>query len=379
MADINDSKVDWDVIEKVEEYIGDKVQAVDDTVADIKTTASSIKDSVSDYGKEFGDNYVVWDEEETVPSEEFTGTLAPGEATYSTPRSIKGFNDPLEQTAIGLIKGGQISKDVINSIPSVSEVVTDPGRVLDLVEPFINTAIAAGEYATNAAIGAAGSVAESLTGEDYDGEIKFPRVKTKFGDYPERETEDWKILDEDNKKTNQLVKDFYATFKKRHNSAPYIASALELAPDLLTIAAGAIGNIPKYAGMMEGVLGGSRAEVEGSDVGEGKVLGTLGGYAGTKILNKFLNNLTPKEAEQIARINDGDPQAKEATLELLHYFNKNPSVGPSQLNKRLTGNPILDDILKRQRHKMSSDAYNSWIETIKKVGTKANISTTEIA
>ncbi len=329
---------------------------------------------------------------DTIQSEEFTGTMAPTEQGPLKAGTIANFNDPAYQVVMGLIKGGDVAINAISSVPGAPSVwgmvdamiadpmsvVRAPLRVIDYGAPFINATLAAGEWLTEGAVNAMADVTENMLGEELDIEIKFPRITETFGDFTEP-TENEVIVAKESEKRKKMIRDWEYTFKKKNNAFPVIEEVISYAPDALSIAMGAVGNIPKYAALTESLLSTSRAETMGEDEDTAKVMGGLGGYAGAKVIKFFTNSLTPKEVEAINRYNAGDPALKEAHIAILEYYHNSPGLSPRMLKQGNTGNPKLDELLTAQRDRMSIDAYNKFIDATTSIGNKARLAITAVA
>lgn len=305
-------------------------------------------------------------------SEEFTGTLAPGEAKPYRSGTITAFNDPAQQAVVGLVKGGDIIINALESIDSPLEIIQDPGRVVDYITPFANFAIGASEWLVQKTVDAVGKVAG-----DTDTEITFPRITGKFGKYPEQQDPLYQKLEKSSKERKAWIRSYEETFKKYNNSTPIIEEVVSYAPDALTLATGAIANIPKYAAVMEGLFAGARAETEGEDVPMARATGAAFGYFGTKAVNTFMNRLTPKEAAQINML-QMNPELKEDHLTLLKFYQDNPQFSPTLLEQGKTGNPVIDKIVERQREQLGSTAYKEFMGLIHTLGDKSRQSITEV-
>lgn len=315
-------------------------------------------------------------------SEEFTGTLAPTQSPYSRSGTIEGLKDPTQQGVMGLVKGGAVAMDMVDSVPSPLEVIMDPLRIVDYGTPFANFGIMSAEWLANQVGDMAEGVTEQLTGEAQDIDVTLPRIKGEFGSYPERKSSEYKALAEDKKALHNFINKWEKTYKKKHRDAtPIVTEVLSYAPDLLSLGMSSVLNIPKYAGVVEAALSSSREEVAGgdeSDVATAKVLGYAGGYYGTKVGAFLLDTLSPAEGEMIRRFKSGDPREMEAHIELLKYYMDNPSISPQLMKSGNTGNPLVDERLTFMRQRMDTQAFNEFVSFTQSMATKSKNSIIEV-
>lgn len=309
-------------------------------------------------------------------SEEFTGTLAPGEPKPFRAGTLRELNDPAQQAVIGLVKGGDVAINIIEGVPALPPlhtIVTDPGRWADLGTPVLNLAFGASEWLANSI----GGLVEKGTGIDVP-DVHVGRITEKFGTYSEDEQWLAKKREADSKQRKDWLRSYEATFKSKYNATPLISEVVSMAPDFLTVGAGSIANVPKYAAVMEGVLGASRATTEGTDQVVGGATGAVGGYVGTKIVSHFMNRLTPREAANINMISQ-IPELKADNITLLKFYESHPNISAELLAKGQTGNPVIDKIITRQREQVGDLVYNEYIKTLQTTSQKARISVEEVA
>jgi len=292
--------------------------------------------------------------------------------------TIKGFNDPAMQAAAGLVKAHDVVEGAITSVPSIMEVIDDPLRLVDATKPFLNLGIAATEWIAQKGVDAVSTIAEGVLDTDINPDVTLPRIEGELGSYPERATKLAKANQKSSRQRKAWIKAYEAEFKKKNKSAPYITEVVSFIPDMMTAFMGSLANIPRYAAMIEAIMGGSRAETEGTDVGEGKIYGAIGGYASTKILNTFMNVLSPREAAQVAQIIKS-PEEKADVIALLKYYQEHPDVSSEMVTAGRTGNPVIDGIAERQKQNLSNEAYNEYMKAMDTLGKKGRQVLDEVA
>ena len=353
---------------------------------------SDVKSAIPSRDKDMG---IVASEEDGGTKNTFGITRAP----YSSSTSVEGLHDPLDQTVVGLVKGGNISRrmlDVDSPAEFLYNVYQDPGRLADIPRPYVNFALAGAEWVSNKVSETMANVSDYV---DHD-EIKLPRFDYEVGDYPEREQPRNKAKEKNIADSEQWVRDYEAEFLKQKGSMPYITEALSFAPDILTVFGGGatlpknvmnrhkalnaretlntsirgVSDTPVAAGTIESGLAGARAEGEGKpseEVGAAKAFGMLGGVYGAKAADFLFNNLTRKEMDVISKIS-ADPKMKEDAIALLEYYRDNKGVNSQLIFEGKTGNKVIDDIVSRQQDQMGSDAYDLYSKTLTDMGDKAS-------
>jgi len=302
--------------------------------------------------------------------------------------TIRGFNDPLTQGVAGLVKGGNVATNVLQSVPKAftnygigdvrsyipgAKQIQDPGRIVDSLRPFINAGISMAEMVGQ---GVSNVVTGSIEGvEDYD--VELPRVTGEFGDYPERSTPEYKQRLKERYEREQFVRNYEKDFEEKNKSMPYITEALSYAPDLLAGLWGGSTWMPKATAALESQLSGARAAQDQEDVGSAKVWGSLGGYGGAKLSQWMLDSLSPKEMKVVAA-NMKDPLMKENVVAMLKYFEANPNIQRDLVKQGKTGNSALDKRVEWMKEQMGADNYGILMSVLKKVGPEGKASLKEL-
>lgn len=321
-------------------------------------------------------------------SEEFSHPyLEVSDSGYGSSTSIPGFYDPFTQIVMGGVDMGATVINAIDAIPAPAEVVLDPLRVLDYPRPVVNFAISSAEWTAellaNITSRVTSAVVSNAIGANYDvgshdADFDFGRVDYEnFGKYPEDTSELGVSLQADKDQRHKLIRDYKATFEKKHGSSPYITEVLSFMPDIMTMFGGSVMAIPKIAGLTEGVLSGAHAETAGEDVTTARIWGSLGGVAGTKVADFLLNNLSLKEKAVIAAM-EQSPGRKEDAIALLEFYKDHPKISESMLDEGPTGVEYIDRIKARMAEDLGGETYKLYMETLASLGTKTRLSMQEV-